>query len=1043
MKPIPPQVSFPELEKETLAFWRQHKTFERSVEQRRAQNAKAFMFYDGPPFATGLPHYGHLLQGTIKDIVPRYQTMKGALVERRFGWDTHGVPVEMQVEGELGLRGRTDVLEYGVGKFNEACRASVLKYVNDWRRITERLGRWIDFDNDYKTMDRSYMESVWWVVKQLWDAGRVYEGQRIVPYSWRLTTTLSNFEAGLNYKDVQDPAVTVRFKLLDRPGVSVLAWTTTPWTLISNLALCAHPKHKYVQVKTSTGESIIMAEARLTAYFKKPSEYVVEAEFLGKELEGQRYEPLFNYHLAVAGDNSFKVVCDEYVSLDDGTGLVHQAPCYGEDDYRVCARYKIPVVDSIDVEGNFLASIPELQGQNFKEAEKQILTMLKASGLLYKQDVINHSYPFCWRSDTPLMYRAVAAWYVRVEEIRDSMSSNNATVHWVPEFIGANRFGNWLGQARDWNISRNRFWGNPIPVWRCESCKTTECLGGAEELEQRCGAKVADLHSHFIDELTWSCKCGGMMKRIPEVLDCWFESGSMPFAQQHYPFENKEQFEAAFPADFIAEAVDQTRGWFYSLMVLSTAIKGCTPFRNAIVTGHILASDGKKMSKRLKNYPDPVSIMESYGADAMRLYMVNSPVVRGENLRFVESGVKEVVRQVLIPFWNIYSFFTTYADIDGFKPSAVLTGSKNPLDRWAISRLQTLLAHVECEMGAYRLYTVTPELLEFIDQMTNWHLRRSRRRFWSEDKADKQQGYDTLLYVLTQLCKTLAPFLPFVTESMYRNLVTLLEGSPESVHLCDFPVSESALRDSELESEMALVIRVVSAGRALRASANLKVRQPLKSVTVVTRNVNDAAVLAKFSHHILEELNVKQVLSSAEEDRYITLSVKPNLPVLGPMLGKDMGKLMTQLASIGRDKIALLEEGGEIELLGHKLRAEHFLIQRTAKDGLQLATEQGVTVFFDTQLTPELVQEGLTREFVNRVQNLRKASGFEISDRIHLNFSTVDQNLAAALKANQQYVQDETLALEFGEAKVSGDSWSLVEEQVDGIAITIAVRTTK
>lgn len=1009
LRQVSPEAHFPEIEERILAHWKKHDTFKRSIERRKG--APHFLFYDGPPFATGLPHYGHLLTGTIKDIIPRYQTMKGRYVERRFGWDTHGLPVEMLIEQDLGLNGPQDIRAYGVDKFNEVCRNSVLKLAPEWRKITERLGRWVDFDHDYKTMDRSFMESVWWVFKQLWDQGRVYEGRRVMPYSWRLATPLSNFEAGLNYKDVQDPAITVRFRDAEDPALCLLAWTTTPWTLISNMALCVNAEFEYTEIKTATGERVILAASRVPAYFNNKDGHSIVRTWRGAELVGRRYSPLLPYFAEKADEGAFRIVADPYVTLEDGTGIVHQAPAYGEDDYRVCTANGVPFVDAVDPQGNFLPAISEWGGQNIKDAEKAIVQRLKQDGALFRQEVINHSYPYCYRSDTPLMYRAISAWYVRVEDMRDRMVRNNASVHWIPEYVKDGRFGNWLSQARDWNISRNRFWGNPIPVWRCKGCGNLEALSSAKELEEKCGSSIPDLHIHFIDKITWRCaKCSDEMRRVPEVLDCWFESGSMPYAQLHYPFENKAVFSAAFPADFIGEGLDQTRGWFYTLMVISTALFDTSPFKNVIVNGIILAEDGKKMSKRLKNYPDPAKIFDSMGADALRLYMINSPVVRGDNLRLSEAGIRDTVRQVLLPLWNVYSFFTTYASVDSFVPSSSLHDSTNELDRWAISRLQTLLASIEKEMAEYRLYAVVPALLSFLDELTNWYLRRSRRRFWESDPEDKQAGYDTLLYLLLEVSKALAPFLPYVTEEIYLNLSQLLSSREESVHHCDYPLAVAAKVDAQLEHDMALIMQVVSLGRALRARDNLKVRQPLRSITVITRNAADAVVLQRLQHHIQEELNVKQVLFSAHEEEFVDIAIKPNYQALGPIVGKDMKRLAGELQKLSRADILRIEDGGSYHFDGKDLAATLFQVERKPKGGRSLETARGVTVFFDTTMDQALISEGVAREFVNRVQRMRKDADLQVSDRIIIEYAG-PQELTACLAPHSEYIQGETLAV--------------------------------
>ena len=1049
MKPVKPSVTFPETEEGILKLWKKNNTFLESLERRK--NDTPYMFYDGPPFATGTPHYGHLLAGTIKDIIPRYWSMKGRYIERRFGWDTHGLPIEMLTEKELGISGRHQILEHGVGNFNEACRAGVLKYVDEWEKTTNRLGRWIDFVNDYKTMDLTFMDSVWWVLKSLWDKGRIYEGARVVPYSWRLSTPLSNFEAGSNYKDVQDPAVTLRFQLTDDPSTSILAWTTTPWTLPSNLGLCAGKDIEYVTVKDPADETkkLILAKARLESYFPKDSPEIIE-EFLGDKLLGKSYQPLFSYFAEQISEEKAKkaytVFNDDYVSTEDGTGIVHQSPAHGEDDYRIGQKNGLPLIDPVDAEGNFDERVPDFQGMNIKEADKHIIKALKDKGLLYKQETIQHSYPFCERSDTPLIYKAISAWYVKVEDIQEKMVQNNSSIHWIPEHIKDGRFGKWLANARDWNISRNRFWGNPIPIWRCEECGELECLGSYKELEEKSGETVTDLHSHKIDHLTWSCsaaegECQGKMVRTPEVLDCWFESGSMPYAQLHYPHENKEKFEQSFPADFIAEGLDQTRGWFYAVMVLSPSLFEKAPFKNVIVNGMILAEDGKKMSKSLKNYPDPNKVINGYGADALRLYMISSAVVRGESLRFSEVGVKDIVRSVLIPYWNVYSFFTTYADIDNYKPSASLTDSSNILDSWIISRFQTLTSSIEKEMEEYRLYAVIPSLLTFLEELTNWYLRRSRRRFWSDDKNDKQDGYNTLFYLLTQFSKALAPFLPFVTEEIYQNLSTLTADSNDtehdSVHFCDYPTVDKALQNLALEEEMATIKLVVELGRSLRSTLDIKIRQPLQSITVITKNEAVKNSLALHDLHIKEELNVKEVLFSQDEDSYVSLVVKPNFPVLGPIFGKEMKSCAAALKNLSPEQINSLESGGEITVLGKILNQEHVQVSRSPIGDNAIETKSGITVLFDQDISPALAAEGVSRELINRIQRMRKEADFQVTDRIRTEVKSSTE-LISMFESNKTFIMDETLSLEFNET--DSPSGTLVEEhEINDQAVSVGV----
>ena len=871
-KPVSNKVAFPQMEENILKVWEANSTFEKSL--KRNEGKERYKFYDGPPFAPGLPHYGHLLAGTIKDIVPRYQTMRGKYVERRFGWDTHGLPIEALAQDDLGVAGAPEIKALGIDKFNEHCRSKVLRYVSEWRKTVTRMGRWVDFDHDYKTMNPEFMETIWWVFKQLWNQGRVYKSHRIMPYSWKLSTPLSNFEAGSNYKDVQDPTVTVRtpvvafgadrisdlksqisdvggqiskLQALKDAGTTIylLIWTTTPWTLPENLMMCAGAKIDYVAVRDVTDDKkpiYIMAKARLPHIFKKEEQYELVAEFKGTELKGTEYEPIFPYFADKKAEGAFRVLNDDYVTTDDGVGIVHIAPAYGEDDFRVCQEAGMhAIVDPLDQACAFTDQVPEYKGRFCKDCDKDIIKRLKAEGKLVHQATITHSYPFCDRTDTPLIYRAIDAWYVKVEDLHDQLAANNDGVHWTPEYVGDKRFGNWLKDARDWNISRNRFWGSCIPVWVNDTDpEDMICVGSIKELEELSGVKVTDLHKHYVDKIVIS-KNGKTYHRTPEVLDCWFESGSMPYAQQHYMGgadgkPDLETFKDFFPADFIAEGLDQTRGWFYTLMLLGTMLFGKSPYRNVVVNGLVLAEDGKKMSKRLKNYPDPTLMLDTYGADAIRLYMIYSPVVRAENLKFSENGVKQLLRDLLIPWWNAYSFFVTYANVDGFHDKdVVLPDSPNVLDKWICSSMETLIADVTTAMDAYDLQKAVRPFVAFIEDLTNWYIRRSRRRFWkSEDDADKLHAYRTLRYVLVQLSKVAAPFTPFISETIYRNLRG--ENDPESVHLCDFPTARAGARDLKLEQEMAAVQAIVKLGRQLRVDNDLKVRQPLASLKLAGRS---------------------------------------------------------------------------------------------------------------------------------------------------------------------------------------------------------------
>lgn len=1028
-QPVSNKVDFPKTEEEVLAFWEAHDTFRKSLDRR--QDGKEFVFYDGPPFATGLPHYGHLLAGTIKDIVPRYQTMRGHYVERRFGWDCHGLPIEALAQDALGLAGTTAILEAGIDVFNEKCRSMVQTYVDEWRKTVTRMGRWVDFDNDYKTMDPDFMETIWWVFKQLWDQGRVYKAHRIMPYSWKLTTPLSNFEANRNYQDVQDPAITCRFRLTDpaRFGETAffLAWTTTPWTLPANLALCVGPDIEYVAVKDlSDGSVYVLAGARLSAYFKKESEYEVVSRCKGADLVGLGYEPLFPYFKD--HPNSFVVLQDDFVTTEDGTGIVHIAPAYGEDDYRVGRAARIELVDPLDAEAAFTASVPDFVGLHCKEADKGIIRALKDMGKLVHQSTIQHSYPFCERTDTPLIYRAIDAWYLRVEDIREKMIANNNQVHWTPDYVGTKRFGNWLADAKDWNISRNRFWGSCIPVWVAEDGSDSICVGSIAELEALSGQKVDDLHKHVVDKITFE-KNGKTYRRTPEVLDCWFESGAMPYAQQHYPFENSEGFEGRFPADFIAEGLDQTRGWFYTLMVLSTALFDKPAFKNVVVNGLVLAENGQKMSKRLKNYPDPVEVINRCGADAVRLYMIYSPVVRAENLAFSEEGVKQILRDLLIPMWNAYSFFVTYANTDGWTPGKRAAGeSDNLLDRWILSSLEKLSQDVTSALDRYDLQSGVRPFVHFIEDLCNWYIRRSRRRFWkSENDTDKAHAYTTLHHVLITLSQIGAPFVPFITEAIYRNLRD--DDMPESVHLCDYPQFAGRHRDAALDKQMEVVQTVVRLGRSLRSEYDLKVRMPLKGIHVATRDMSVKENIDELKHLVEDELNVKEVWFGEDETALATYSAKPNFKTLGPKLGAKIKLCAASVAKLDTAAITRVLHGEAlaVDLDGESitLGADDLLITRVPREGLAVASEGEIVVALETELTPELEREGLAREFVSRVQNLRKQTGLDVADRIHLRFRG-SEAVVQALSEHRNYVMEEVLALSLeADANVEGETHDL------------------
>ncbi len=1036
-KPVSPNQNFPDLEEKVLTDWDQNQTFAKSLERRKG--AQRFIFYDGPPFATGLPHYGHLLAGIIKDIIPRYWTMQGYSVDRRFGWDCHGLPVEYEMEKELNLNGKKQIETYGVDQFNEACRGTVLRYTKEWRKTVRRIGRWVDFDNDYKTMNPEFMESVWWVFKQLFDKKMIYEGYKVQPYCPRCSTPLSNFETNLGYKDRQDPSITIKLKgnssKIDQvygkkhSGKSTyfLVWTTTPWTLPSNLALAVNPKIDYVKVwDKGQDEFYFLAEARLNAYYKSASDYEIVSHYTGKQLVGDTYDPVFEFFKG-RSDYLFKVGAADFVSTEEGTGIVHIAPAFGEEDFEVGKRMALPIINPIDEEGKFTAEVPPYAGMEVKTADTRIIQDLKNKGVLVQRSTLQHSYPHCYRCDTPLIYKAIATWFLDIAQIKDGMMANNKTVHWIPEHIQGGRFGKWLENARDWNLSRNRYWGTPIPVWKCE-CGEKTCIGSVRELEIRSGEKIKDLHKHFIDPIRIPCPvCSKPMQRVPEILDCWFESGSMPFAQNHFPFKQGFKLEDNFPADFIAEGLDQTRGWFYTLMVMGTALYQKAAYKNVIVNGIILSEEGKKLSKRLKNYPDPENILQKYGADALRIYLINSPAVRGEDLKFSEKGIEEVLRAVLLPLWNAYSFFVTYANIDGWQPRSEKPVSSHELDQWILSRMQSLISGVTLQMSEYRLDKVVPELVLFIDQLTNWYIRRSRRRFWkTENDGDKKAAYQTLHTVLVSFARVLAPFLPFISETIYQNL-TKHSGVEQSVHLTAYPISDQSLLRPEIEERMDLVRLVVGLGRSLRTKHELKIRQPLKKIIIVTRETRKWNILKTMEDLMKDELNVKSIDYTDKEESLVDLSAKPNFKKLGQRFGKEIQSVAAFIRTLNIEAIRKMENGGTVIHQGQAVGISDILIERKEKGGHLVNTENGVTVALVTALDESLIREGLAREFVNKVQHMRKTKQLEVLDRIAIQVVT-EPAVRDAIVSFIDYVKTETLArdLKFVE-KINGqgEDWDL------------------
>ena len=1052
-KSVDPKVDFPKQEEEVLKFWQENDVFKKSVDQR--EGSEEFVFFDGPPFATGLPHFGHFIPSTIKDIIPRYQTMKGKKVDRRFGWDCHGLPIENLIEKELGINSKHEIEEMGVDKFNEACRASVLRYTSEWRKTITRMGRWVDFDRDYKTMNPEFMESIWWVAKSLWDKGLIYEGQYILPYCPRCSTVLSSHELAQGYKDKQDPAVTIRFKVKSLPAAIgdndlentyFIAWTTTPWTLPSNLGLCMGPEVEYVKLKDkSDGTNYIFAKARISAYFKNEADYEILWTHKGSEFIDATYEPLFPYFADLADPKAceeksgqkcekgaFRMFNADYVSTEDGTGIVHIAPAFGEEDNKVFRGSGVPNVQPLDAECKFTKEVSDYAGVFVKDADKDIMDRLKKEGKLVKRETVNHQYPHCWRCGSPLIYRGIGSWFVKVQDHHEALLRANSQIKWQPSHIKEGRFGKWLAGSRDWAVSRNRYWGNPIPIWRCDDieCKHTLCVGSRQELKELSGVYPEDLHKQFVDKITIPCpKCKGTMHRIPEVFDCWFESGSMPYGQQHYPFENKEFFESHFPANFISEGLDQTRGWFYTLTILASHLFDKPAFQNCIVNGLVLAEDGRKMSKSLKNYTDPVEAINMFGADALRLFLIHSAVVKADDLRYSDAGVREVLKNILIPLWSGYSFFVQYANIDGVSCTGHEFDSKlpeNPLDRWILSVTQKMIKDVTAALDDYDLSAAIDPLIAFIDQINNWYIRRNRRRFWkSGNDNDKMEAYASLYYALKTFCKCAAPVIPFITETMYQNFKT--ESDKESVHLCDYPVYNEKMRDEALEFRMATVQKAVSMGRSLRNQFNLKNRQPLASCQLVTRNAEERAVLSDMQDTIAEELNVKSVIFHDKEDELVEYKAKANFKVMGKELGPKMKACASIIMTLTSEQIEQVLNGNalviDVEGQNVELTEEKLIVERIEKENLKVVNEGTLTVALDTKVTDELKKEGYVRDLIRGIQNARKESGFNVTDRIKLTVSG-DSELSDAFKTFESMIASEVLA--------EKSSWT---DSLDGVKV--------
>ena len=1022
-KKVPTDLKFVEREREVEKFWRENHIFEKSIEDRK--DAPTYMFYDGPPTANGKPHIGHALTRVIKDMIPRYRTMKGYKVPRKAGWDTHGLPVEIEVEKELGINGKEQIENYGVAPFIEKCKESVWKYKGMWEEFSDVIGFWADMNDPYVTYHDSYIESEWWALKQIWDKGLLYKGFKVVPYCPRCGTPLSSHEVAQGYKDVKERSAIVRFKKKDE-DVYFLAWTTTPWTLPSNVALCVNPEEDYVKVKHGD-YTYILASALVETVLKE--DYTVLETYKGKELEGIEYEPLWS-GLNVKGKAWF-VVCDSYVTLTDGTGIVHIAPAFGEDDSRIGRNYDLPFVQLVDAQGN-LTKETKWEGVFVKDADKLVLKDLEENGKLFDAPVFEHSYPHCWRCNTPLIYYARESWYIKMTAVKEDIIRNNNTINWIPESIGKGRFGDWLENIQDWAVSRNRYWGTPLNVWICE-CGHMHSIGSIEELKsmsKNCPDNI-ELHRPYIDAVTITCpECGKEMKRTPEVLDAWFDSGSMPFAQHHYPFENHEKFEAQFPADFISEAVDQTRGWFYSLLAISTLIFNKAPYKNVIVMGHVQDEDGQKMSKSKGNAVDPMDALNKFGADAIRWYFYVNSAPWLPN-RFHDKAVEEGQRKFLGTLWNTYAFYVLYADIDSFDPTKYNLEYDNlsVMDKWLLSKLNTLVKTVDDYLNNYKITETARALQSFTDDMSNWYVRRCRERFWAKGmEQDKVNAYMTLYTALITLSKIAAPMIPFMTEEIYQNLVRSVDkNAPESIHLTDFPTVNEEFIDKDLEISMDEVLDIVVLGRAARNSANIKNRQPIGNMYVKAETVLDP-----FYVEIIEdELNVKAVEFKDDVEEFVSYSFKPQLKTVGPKYGKLLGKIKEALASLdGHAAMKSLNDTGSVdfEFDGEKvsLGREDLLIETAKNDDFVTEADNKTTVVLDIRLSEELIEEGFVRELISKVQTMRKEAGFEVVDHIVLS-QTGNERIAEIIKKNEAVIKNDTLADEIVYNNVEGytKDWNL------------------
>ena len=1044
-KPVSPKLNVTNMEEGVLRFWKSHDIFHKTLTQR--EGGQEYVFYEGPPTANGRPGVHHVLARAFKDIFPRYKTMRGYHVSRRGGWDTHGLPVEIEVEKKLGFTNKQQIEDYGIAKFNDMCRDSAFTYIQEWEKLTDRIGYWVDLENAYITYKNSYIESVWWILKYYWDKNLLYQGFKVVPYCPRCGTPLSDHEVALGYADAEDPSVYVRLPLLDRPDVSLLVWTTTPWTLPANVAVAASADVDYVLIERALpeggNEKLILADALVSKTFGDEEIKVLD-RFKGKQLKGKKYQPLFTF---VPPDKpAHYVVLADFVTTEDGTGLVHMAPAFGADDMAVAAEYDLPIIMTVAGDGSFISEVRPWAGKFVKDADPFIIEDLRSRGLLLKAETIIHTYPFCWRCGTPLLYYARLTWYIRTSQFKDRLVALNEKINWYPAHIKNGRFGNWLENNVDWALGRNRYWGTPLPVWECESCKHQKCIGSVDELSEKTGRDLSDLDLHrpYVDDIQWTCsECGGTMRRLPELIDVWFDSGSMPVSQWHYPFENQAEFETHHPADFICEAVDQTRGWFYSLHAISSLLFDKEAFKNVICLGLILDGDGQKMSKSRGNVVTPWEVIDKNGADAMRWYLYTASPP-GQERRFSSDLVSEVVRNFTLTLWNTYSFFVTYANLDGWKPDPSSQPEYSALDMWVLSSLHTLVRDVTIALETYDVLGATRPIETFVDQLSNWYLRRSRRRFWkSESDGDKQAAYATLYEALVTLSKLLAPTMPFIAEEMYQNLVRSFNpDSPESVHLMEWPTFESNLINETLNKDMAVVMKLASVGHAARNKANRKVRQPLAEAAFSVGNIEERKVLDLYADILEDELNVKQVRALDVAGEAVSYNINPLPKQLGQKYGSKFPGIRKAILELNPDEAAakfMMGENVSVSVNGesYEILPEEVEVRANAKEGFAVAVEGAYLAALVTDLTPELVYEGMAREFVRRVQDLRKQSDFDIADRIKLYYSASPE-LTKAINQFSEYIQNETLTVELIQQEPP-KNLPFITDNFDGEAVGIGI----